>query len=191
MTEIILKIATELGVFTIAAFFIKKIIENSAYKRLEEYKSTLSIIQSKQTSLHTERLKIVEELYEKLVDLNSSMFVLTNPVKQSEKNFKEYEAELTENASKSYNALNTFFQKKRIYFNEKTCAIMDEMLNAFHQAYWDYHEHKFYEGTGVTDRETIVEARKKMMDSYKSVKDEIPKIRKNLEEDFRRLLDVE
>lgn len=190
MIEIILKIATELGVFTIAAFFIKKIIENSANKRLEEYKNTLSIIQSKQTSLHNKRSKIVEELYSKLVDLNNSMFILTNPVKQTEKDFKEYEAELTENASKSYNSLNIFFQKNRIYFNEKTCAIMDEILNEFHQAYWDYHEHKFYEGTGVTDRETIVDARKKMMDSYKAVKDEIPKIRKNLEEDFRSLLEV-
>ena len=39
MTENIIEILTDLGIFGIAAFFIKKIIENSANKRLEEFKA--------------------------------------------------------------------------------------------------------------------------------------------------------
>ncbi|MDL5512934.1 hypothetical protein QSE00_13990 [Arenibacter sp. M-2] len=82
--ENIIKIVSDLGIFAIAAFFIKKLIENSANKRLEEFKSTLSLIQSKQTVLHNKRLEIIEKLYGYIVDLNSSMYNLTNPVYPSE-----------------------------------------------------------------------------------------------------------
>lgn len=191
MIATIIKIFTDLGFFAIAAFFIQKIIENSANKRLEEFKSTLSVIQSKQTSLHNKRLKIIEELYEKLVDLNSTMAVLTSPLKQTTKDFKEYEKELTEKASSSFNDFNSFYQKNKIYFNENTNQIIDEILNGFHKAFWDYHQFNFYKDTGVTEREHIIEARQKMTDAYKSVQNEIPKVRKKLEDEFRKLLNVD
>lgn len=191
--ENIIKIVSDLGIFAIAAFFIKKLIENSANKRLEEFKSTLSLIQSKQTVLHNKRLEIIEKLYGYIVDLNSSMYNLTNPVKQTEKDFKEFEKELTEKASECFNLFNSFYQKNKIYFNEQTCKIIDDLLKHFHQAFWDYNEHKFYEGIGVDvyDRKTVIESRKKMIAAYKSVKDEIPEARKKLEKDFRDLLKVE
>jgi len=191
MIDNLIKIASDLGIFAIAAFFIQKLIEKSANKRLEEFKSTLSVLQSKQTSLHNKRLEIIEELYSKLVELNNSMAILTNPLKQTNKDFEEYEKELTENASSSYNSFNSFYQKNKIYFNENTNKIIDEILNGFHTAFWDYNQFNFYKNTGVTDREEIIKSRKKMMDSYKSVKDEIPKVRKKLEEEFRKLLSVE
>src|SRR5690554_66630 len=129
--ENIIKIVSDLGIFAIAAFFIKKLIENSANKRLEEFKSTLSLIQSKQTVLHNKRLEIIEKLYGYIVDLNSSMYNLTNPVKQTEKDFKEFEKELTEKASECFNLFNSFYQKNKIYFNEQTCKIIDDLLKHF------------------------------------------------------------
>lgn len=193
MTETIIKILTDLGIFGIAAFFIQKIIENSANKRLEEFKSTLSIIQTKQTSLHQKRLEIIENLYAKLVELNNSMAILTHPMKQisNRQNFKENEKGLTEKASSSYNAFNDFYQKNKIYFNENTNDIIDEILNGFHQAFWDCNQFNFYQETGIQDTEHIIEARKKMRESYISVKDEIPKVRKKLEDEFRNMLNVE
>ncbi len=191
MIDSIIKIFTDLGIFAIAAFFIQKMIENSANKRLEEFKSTLSIIQSKQTSLHNKRLKIIEELYEKLVNLNSSMAILTSPLKQTTKDFKEYEKELIEKASLSYNEFNAFYQKNKIYFNENINQIIDEILGGFHKAFWDYQQFNFYKETGVTEKEHIIDARQKMTDAYKSVQNEIPKVRKKLEDDFRKLLNVD
>tara|TARA_B110000046_G_C12799648_1_gene316643 strand:- start:88 stop:663 length:576 start_codon:yes stop_codon:yes gene_type:complete len=191
MIDNLIKIGSEIGIFAIAAFFIQKLIEKSANKRLEEFKSTLSLLQSKQTSLHNKRLEIIEELYNKLVELNNAMAILTNPLKQTNKDFEEYEKELTENASSNYNSFNSFYQKNKIYFKENTNEIIDEILNGFHTAFWDYNQFNFYKQTGVTNQDDIIKSRKKMRDSYISVKDEIPKVRKKLEDEFRKLLGVE
>ena len=43
MIDNLIKIGSEIGIFAIAAFFIQKLIEKSANKRLEEFKSTLSL----------------------------------------------------------------------------------------------------------------------------------------------------
>ena len=190
MIDNLIKIGSEIGIFTIAAFFIQKLIEKSANKRLEEFKSTLSLLQSKQTSLHNKRLEIIEKLYNKLVELNNAMAILTHPLKQTNKDFEEYEKELTENASSSYNSFNSFYQKNKIYFKENTNEIIDEILEGFHTAFWDYNQFNFYKQTGVTNQDEIIKSRKKMRDSYISVKDEIPKVRKKLEDEFRKLLGV-
>lgn len=180
------KILFDLGVFTIAAFYIKKIIENSANKRLEEFKGALSIIENKQNSLHLKRLEVIEQLYALLIDLNSSMRNLTNPVKHSEIDFDANEMNLNIKARSDLRDFGIFFQKKRIYFNDKTCEIVDEILKEFSKAYSDYNEHKIYEDLGIPDRAS----RLKVIDSYNSVKDEIPKVKARLEKDFRNLLDV-
>jgi hypothetical protein len=88
MIDNLFKIGSEIGIFAIAAFFIQKLIEKSANKRLEEFKSTLSLLQSKQTSLHNKRLEIIEKLYNKLVELNNAMEKLTTPFKQTIKILK-------------------------------------------------------------------------------------------------------
>jgi hypothetical protein len=191
MIDNLIKIGSEIGIFAIAAFFIQKLIEKSANKRLEEFKSTLSLLQSKQTSLHNKRIEIIEELYNKLVELNNAMAILTNPAKQTNKDFEEYEKELTENASSSFNSFNSFYQKNKIYFRENTNEIIDEILTGFNNAFWDYNEFNFYKKSGVTNQDEIIKSRKKMRDSYISVKDEIPKVRKKLEDEFRKLLGVE
>tara|TARA_B100000787_G_scaffold72483_1_gene53326 strand:+ start:253 stop:828 length:576 start_codon:yes stop_codon:yes gene_type:complete len=191
MIDNLIKIGSEIGIFAIAAFFIQKLIEKSANKRLEEFKSTLALLQSKQTSLHNKRLEIIEELYNKLVELNSAMAILTSPLKQTSGDFKEYEKKLTENASTSYNSFNSFYQKNKIYFKENTNEIIDEILNSFHTAFWDYNQFNFYKEAGVTNTDDIIKSREKMRDSYTSVKDEIPKVRKKLEDEFRKLLGVE
>ena len=190
MIDNLIKIGSEIGIFTIAAFFIQKLIEKSANKRLEEFKSTLSLLQSKQTSLHNKRLEIIEKLYNKLVELNNAMAILTHPLKQTSKDFEESEKELTETASSSYNSFNSFYQKNKIYFKENTNEIIDEILEGFHTAFWDYNQFNFYKQTGVTNQDEIIKSRKKMRDSYISVKDEIPKVRKKLEDEFRKLLGV-
>jgi hypothetical protein len=98
---------------------------------------------------------------------------------------------LTENASSSYKSFNSFYQKNKIYFKENTNEIIDEILSGFNTAFWDYNELNFYKQSGITNQDEIKESRNKMRNSYISVKDEIPKVRKKLEDEFRKLLAVE
>ena len=106
----IIQSLTNLGFFGIAAFFIKKIIENSAQKRLEEFKSTLVVIQNKQDVLHNTRVEIISELYSLLVTLNSSMYQLTIPVKQIPEGieYDEMESKLMNKANLDYQNFNKF-----------------------------------------------------------------------------------
>jgi len=73
------KLLGQLGLFGIASYWIQKGIDNSASKRLEEFKSTLNLIHAKETTLHEKRFLVIEELNGKLVDLDYAMRTLTPP----------------------------------------------------------------------------------------------------------------
>lgn len=185
-----LKILGQLGVFGIAAYWIQKQIDKSSQKRLEEYKSTLFILQSKGTSLHEKRFEIIESLYAKLVDLEISMMNLTNPVKFTN-DYKSTQAALVEKSYDDLQSFHFYFEKNKIYFNEATCKFIDDIQNAFYGAMGDYNYHRILEAHEETDRELIKDARQRMMNAYKSVKDEIPKLRTVLENEFRKILVVD
>jgi hypothetical protein len=187
----IIRILGQVGIFGIAVYWIQKLVDNSASKRLEEYKASLSLLESKETGLHSKRLEIIESLYSRLVELNSSMSTLTNPVKFSPTDYQKYEAELVSKANETFQSYHTFFEKNKIYFSESTCKLIHEIRDAFYQALWDYNQHKLFEAHGINDRKLISEAYQNLEKSYKSVKDEIPKLRANLENEFRRILAVQ
>ena len=188
----ILKVVSQLGIFGIAAYWIQKLIDNSATKRLEEYRNTLSLLQSKETTLHAKRLQIIESLYAKLVDLEFSMLTLTSPVKFSPLGeYDKYEATLVSTANETFQSFHIFFEKNKIYFSETTCQLLHEIRDAFYKALVNYNQHKLYKEIEVDDKELIKEAYKNLINSYNSVKDEIPKLRKELESEFRKILIVQ
>tara|TARA_B110000091_G_scaffold71050_1_gene78365 strand:+ start:799 stop:1476 length:678 start_codon:yes stop_codon:yes gene_type:complete len=158
-----------------------------------ELDTRLSEFNIRYFKLHNDRGEIIEKLYAKLVKLNTSMEILTHPMKthSNTQDFEEYENELIINAEESYNSLNDFYQIKKIFFQEDTTKVIDKILDVFKTAYFNYNDYGFYvKGTAVEDGE-IIESRKKMKDAYLSVKNEIPKVKKNLEDEFRELLGVE
>ena len=187
----IIKVSGQVGIFAIAIYWIQKLIDNSATKRLEEYKKTLSLLQSKETTLHSKRYEVIETLYNNLVDLDFSMRTLTNPVKFSPPDFEKYEAELVSKANESFQTYHIFFEKNKIYFSEQTCKLINDIRDAFYQALWDYNQHKIFKAHGIDDKKLIDEAYQNLIKSYKSLKDEIPKLRSELEKEFRKILVVQ
>jgi hypothetical protein len=144
------------------------------------------------SKLHADRGEIIKKFYAKLVKLNSSMEVLTHPMKTHSiiQSFDEYETDLRKRASKSYNSLNDFYQKNKIFFQPDTTKVIDKILNVFKTAYIDYNDYsEMVKGRIVEDGE-IIKSRKKMKDAYISVKNEIPEVKKKLEDEFRELLGV-
>ncbi len=68
-TEIIVeifKLIAQLGLFSIASYWIQKQIDKSSQKRLEEFKSTLTFLNTKFTKLHEKRFIVIEECMLKL-----------------------------------------------------------------------------------------------------------------------------
>jgi hypothetical protein len=185
-----IKLAGQIGIFTIASYWIQKQIDKSSQKRLEEFKTTLSLLSTKVTTLHNKRFKVIEEMYSRIVDLQISMLRLTNPIKFAEDYQKELE-KLTLESNESFQNFNIYFEKNRFYFNDFTCGILEQIRKVNHAAIWDFNEHRIYEGSEVEDRKLIKEARQKMLKAYDLIKDEIPKLRESLDNDFKKILIVD
>ncbi len=184
------KFLSQIGIFGLASYWIQKQIDKSSQKRLEEFKSTLSLLNTKFTKLHEKRFEVIGEMYTRVVDLQVAMLKLTNPVKFTENYEKEIDI-LISNSNNCFQNFNSFFERNRIYFNDTTCLLMDEIRKTFHVAIWDFNEHRMYKQMGEDDRQVIKEAHQKMIKAYKSMKDDIPKLRQNLETDFKKILNVD
>ena len=184
------KLISQLGLFGIASYWIQKQIDKSSQKRLEEFKSTLALLNAKSTKLHEKRFGVIEEMYSLIVDLQMEMLKLTNPVKFT----SDYEAEMEKlivDSNTYFQNFSSFFEKNKIYFNEITCGLMEEIRKTIHEAIWNFHEHRMYKQMGEDDKQILREARQNMIKAYNSVKDDIPKLRQNLEKDFRQILSVD
>src|SRR5687767_45168 len=94
-----IEILRDIGIFGIAAVVIQNIIERSTSKNLEKYKqeldftirshqlnldsdlerykTELSLHAARQSTLHDKRLSIIDEMYKKLVTLDSGMRAMT------------------------------------------------------------------------------------------------------------------
>ncbi len=184
-----IKIIGQIGVFSIAVYWIHKLIDLAGNKKLEEHKSALSSFQAKQSSLHTKRFAIIETLYNKLVKVESCMQSLMHPAAYAG-NFIENEARLTTRATNSFREFNIFFEKNKIYFTENTCELINNIRNEFCQAIANYHEHAIFRTKSPENRELMIIAHQNLMQSYEAIKEKIPPIRAELEQEFRKILVV-
>jgi hypothetical protein len=184
----LLKVAGQVGIFGIAAFWIQKIIENTSNKRLEEFKLSLSLIETKENSLHAKRIYVMETLYSKLVDLDFAMQELTQIVKFVDGDFEENDKKLVDKASSTFKDFHSYFEKNKIYFTESTCLMIHQIRDAFYNSIWDYNAHKIVKASRITESEIVIEAHEKILKAYRSVKEEIPKLRSVLETEFRKIL---
>lgn len=184
------KLLSQLGLFGIASYWIQKQVDKASQKRLEEFKSTLNLLNTKFTKLHEKRFIVIEQMYSRVVDLQIAMLKLTNPVKIT----IDHEAEMEKliiDSNECFQNFSSFFEKNKIYFNDITCGLMEEILKTVHEAIWDFNEHRMYKQLEVDDKQIIKEARQNMIKAYNSMKDELPKLRQNLEKDFRQILNVD
>ncbi len=126
--------------------------------------------------------------------MEMSMLKLTNPVKFTSTDDFANELDtrmLIINLNEDFTSFSSFYEKNKIYFNEESCLLMEQIRSTIHQAIWDYHEHDLYKKMGEDDLQFLRELRKKMINAYGVIKSDIPILRKNLESDFRKILSVD
>lgn len=157
-----------------------------------ELDTRLNLFNIKYSKLHNDRGEIIKKLYAKLVKLNSSMEILVTPLKSIDdtKTFDEHEKVLITNAAESYSSFFEFYQINKIFFQEDIAKVIDEILDVFKKAYFNYNDYGFFLKVKHIDDSEIIKSRRKMRDAYSSVKNDIPKVKKKLEDEFRELLGV-
>jgi hypothetical protein len=204
----------DIGVFAIASFFIQRIIINASNKRLEEhkqqlgfttksyqltldsdlekFKSELRLQASKQTSLHYKRLMIIDQIYVKLVDLDSAMQEMTREAHLVNEDAEKEELERVKKAQEAFSAFNNYFLYHQLYFDKATSTLLDTVRKEYYSANFDYFEPKRLRNFtgGRPSPDGLREAIDRSHNAGNRVRNEIPKILEKLEDEFRTLLGV-
>ncbi|WP_242273088.1 hypothetical protein [Bacillus cereus group sp. BfR-BA-01538] len=163
-------------------------------KQLEKHKSEFKKINDKYqiqfSKLHVDRAETIKKLYSKLVELESSGQNLLGPIGRilgtvDRRVAPEKMKELVSKVLEDTNDLSKCFKINRIYFPETVCESFENILNKMYL---------IVEYTSRDDTPTTEEAMKMQRDTDKVVAELIikliPKLKRSLEDEFRKLLGV-
>lgn len=153
-------------------------------KGLDEYRHDLEKERLRYSELHTMRAEITAELYTKFVELEADMRKLTHPMETGSDPPKK---ELRNKAADSGNEFVNFYMKNKIYFPPNVCEIVEEIQEEMKGVFDEwivYRPHEDQPGKNV-DFERWLKLWKTVTEN------EVPELKRELEEHFRGLLGVE
>jgi hypothetical protein len=158
-------------------------------KDVEEFKSNLQLAtiehQVRFSKLHDKRAQVIQDLYGKLVALDTVIHSVLNRFQ------KVGEASLEEKVreyGKLHNELNEFFLPNRIFFGSETCRVIDDLLFLSRDTYFDITtypvdpnspEYKYGPRDLLNERHEYWEKARKAFDT------DIKNLKKQLETQFR------
>ena len=145
-------------------------------KDLESYKKDLNLDLTKRERLHQRRLDILGDLYKKIVDLDFAMVELTAIFKRVVSDFDKEETDRIEKAGNAYNEFLKYYKGHKIYFRPETCKFLDSLVAGYFDSLWDY---TYKTRTGIPDAKLTKQA-------YDKLQIEIPKVKEQIEGDFRK-----
>ncbi|HDR7866526.1 TPA: hypothetical protein QCY24_000134 [Bacillus wiedmannii] len=153
----------------------------------EEHKSELKKINDKYhitfSKLHVDRAEKIKDLYEKIVELELSISKLLGLGIEIEEGLSKDEVqERAIGVIRKTIALEDYYLINKIYFSEEVCNSFED-LRAYTQIIVGF----FY---GYYDRQEEEEKKTTKLKIEKYIKEEFPKVKKDLEVYFRRLLGV-
>lgn len=146
-------------------------------KDLESYKKDLNLKLIKNEKLHQKRLEVLEDFYKKIVELHSCMKDLTNLLKIVNQDFDKEEEERIKNTGNAYNSFLKYYQLHKIYFRPDTCQIIEKLNEGYRDTLWNY--------TRNSRNKKIYnyEIEEKL---YLNMQTEIPKVKEQIEAEFRK-----
>jgi len=156
-------------------------------KTLEEYKNSLQQVsqehQIRFSKLHADRAETIKTLFSKLVKLEDAMISFVAPLQWSGEPSPSEKSNIAANEG---NDFLSFFHNNEILFNDRTCEIINELNFKFKTAYDEHVTHLKRE-----KEPHMYKNLPKDLDPYFDIlKNEVPKLKKLLTDDFRKTLGV-
>ena len=167
-------------------------IKNGYNTELTRLNAELDLINNqnnfKFSKLHEKRFEILELLYKAFNRKLRKLQNYISPVKYKPEHqtFEEYEDELYKNYYDNHNEFVTLFTDNKIFLNEKIIELIDSYLKEELEIFHAYYENHFLTRTG--DRPNL-ETRMKAVTAYKKVPEKISPILKEIENEFKELLE--
>jgi len=189
-----------LGIFGIITTAISYLFNNiinkkfEAYKKdlesdLESHKSELSLFNARDSKVFTKRITVIEELYHKLVILDSSMKILTARIHDVYDDVKKEQVGRAQNAHTAIYEFSNFFYLNKLYFSKSTCENIEKIATVYKEANWKYHEKDRLALMGANL--AFEEIKKNYDQAYVKVNSECELIKRELEKEFRGIYQIE
>jgi len=174
--------------------FDKKIeeIKNKHNTELAKFQSELDSISNQKsfkfTKLHEKRFDILEILYKSLNKKSKNLQLYISPVKYKpdNKTFEEYEDGLYQDYRESHYDFVSIFNDNKIFLNDTIIELVDSYLKEESEIFNAYYENHFLIRAG--DRPNT-EIRMKAFTAYKKIPEKISPIQKEIEDEFKELLE--
>lgn len=178
-----------LGITTIFStalvLIIRKLIDRFFSRDLEKFKSGLEkeVIKhrTKFEILHTERANVIKEVYKRITRTQRAFESLVCPLQPAG---DPPEEEKTKILIEEFNGLSNYYLENRLFFNENLAKEIDELLKEFVDI---WHNWEFVKTLNNTKKSNI----KEWCDTWDKVKNEIPPIKKLIENKFRDIIGIE
>lgn len=154
----------------------------------EKYKSELHFLSQKATKLHDKRLENIEKLYSLLNDFYEDMVHLTTmkvTTGMTKEEIEKREFEITKNAEESGNKFISFYHRKKLFFDEGTCELIEEIITLLKDSYSDF-SFKYIFGSLSPDFEM-----ERVKRATEKIKEKTPVVQRKLESNFRDILGVQ
>lgn len=203
----------DLGIFGFIVWGVQRVINNSADKKMEVFKSEIELkaknfqyaldiqrdklqqgieeIKYKNTKLHDKQAEAITSIYKMLVQLNTSIRAFISPryVPIDEQQQQEEERKQLSDIKDEFDTLSHNFESNRILFSEDMCTSIEALLEEFKTKMLDYLSPKFLKNMGMLPQQ-LKDDNLKAYDAAKHIRNIIPGKLRELENEFRRLLNV-
>lgn len=157
-------------------------------QKLEQYKSELRVTAEKESKLHDKRLDKIHELYSLLTDFYFDLDNLTRGKNVTGMSTEEIEMQNAQDVKCTYAhgyELSIFYEKNKLYFNDETCGLIEEILKTLKGCQYDLtFQYQWMNISVDLQIESFKNARNQ-------IQNKVPMLKKELEKNFRSILKVE
>lgn len=189
-SDIVGWLLSSVGGAGIATYFVKKGIESTLNKKLEEYKSELQRLNTNYqivfSKLHGDRTETIKQLHNILFEINRNVRALK--WEEERANIEGLREEINKLMPKA-TELNNSYQVNRIYFSEDICKLFEAMNEKLRDVIVPINYY-YFERFDISpeDQGSEAEIKEKMR---KYMDKDIPELKMKIEEEFKRILGVD
>ena len=186
LQNIIIKIGGFGVIIAGVAWVLRCVVDSFFNSKIEEFKHNLEKENIKfritYEKLHTERAEVIKETYKKMVSAydytRAYVIIFEKPDDKSEdKKRKE--------ADKAYKEFYKFYDENRIFFSESLASDIDKLQEKFWEILVEFEESKRFPNDG---RGILGDKHKEV---WNKIETDIPPIRKEIEDKFRKTIGIE
>lgn len=141
--------------------------------------------------LHQERAKTILELYKKLIELHSAMVDWTNFMHPIIEDAEKESQERASRANVAINEFKNFYLINKLYFSKAFCSYIDEIFKEYWDKGWEFGYGQERVKSGQLTAEYFKHYSEEMSKISKELKENLPKKINEIEDRFRKILNVE